>query len=247
MLERSGKGLKLTKEGELFYAYALEVLHFCDKKTQDLKQVLHHERSTLNIGIPPTAGAMFFYKVIRKFNNQYPNIDLQIEENASKIVVDKVLNRKQDMGVVIEPCINDEIMKYPVLISEAVALVSYNHPLAKKQNISLSDLKNEQFLMISKDYMFHDAVLEKCYEAGFEPNIVFESYQWEWLFEMASDNQGVCILPKPLVDKYQTERVRQIHLIQPEFPWILSIIHRKDVKKTVQMKAFLNLSLKERL
>lgn len=81
--------------------------------------------------------------------------------------------------------------------------------------------------------MFHDVVREKCGEAGFSPNVTFESYQWELLFEMVADNQGICILPKPLVDKFNNTRVHQIHLKEPEFPWTLSLIYRKDKFITV--------------
>lgn len=241
LINRAAKDFQLTSAGEVFYEYAVRILNFYHTQTQELFQRLHSANGTLRVGMPPTAGAIFFFSILYKFREMYPGIELQIEEMTSKSVAGRVAAGELDMGVVIEPFSDDKFIKRPVYTSEAVLLVSKKHPLAAKRCVSLPALREEKFLLVTPDYMFHDVVLGKCQEAGFIPNVVFESYQWEMLFEMVADDQGICILPKPLIDKFNHTRVRQIGLKDPEFPWTLSLVYRKDKFITVPMQCFLDL------
>lgn len=38
-----------------------------------------------------------------------------IEEGASKCVIEKVLNMKEKLGIIIEPCLNPELVKLLVV------------------------------------------------------------------------------------------------------------------------------------
>ena len=239
-ISRICKEFKLTREGEIFYEYAVRILDFYNNQTEEQFRRLKRADGTLKIGIPPTSGAIFFFSVLHRFKKKYPGIDLRIDESASKSIHKMVADGKLDIGAVIEPFHDECLYKRPVCTSEAVLLVSKQHPLAENSIVAFSELKSEKFLSISSEYMFSDIVQNKCREAGFEPKVVFESYQWEWILEMVADNQGVSILPKPLIDKFHTERVCMIRLKEPDFPWTLSLIYRKDKFVTVPMQCFLD-------
>lgn len=243
LINRSAKEFALTQEGHIFYEYAERILNYYQEQTQELFQRLNNASGTLRLGVPPTSGAIYFYSILHKFKQKYPAIDLQIEEITSKNIQEQVASGKLDMGAVIEPFQDVRFHVRPVYRSEAVLLVSKDHPLADKDVVSFSEIKEEPMLSITPDYMYYDVVVGKCKEAGFSPNIVFESYQWEWVFEMVADGQGVSILPKPLIDKFNMTRVKEIHLVEPEFPWTLSLIYRKDKFVTVPMQCFLDMCL----
>lgn len=75
--------------------------------------------------------------------------------------------------------------------------------------------------------------------------IIFESNQWEFIFEMVANGQGISILPKPLVDKFNNDRVHQIHLESPVFPWTLSLIRKKDKHISSPCRCFWNMCERE--
>ena len=93
--------------------------------------------------------------------------------------------------------------------------------------------------MISKAFQFYDVAIKQFRKAGIEPKIIFESYHWEWLFEMSANNQGVSLLPKPLVEKFNGDKVKLLSLSEPDFPWMLSVIYKKNKVLTEAMKSFL--------
>ncbi len=244
---RSGKKLALTRSGEVLLPYAIEMVQHFDRSCQQVMHQLGLSNEKLVIGIPPTAGFIFFHLVIQRFREAYPDTELVIEEGASKSVVKQLMAMQQDLGVVIEPCLNDRLIKYPVVQSEAVAVVPKTHPLANRGTIDLAELKDEQFFTISENFMFHDIVRDKCKEAGFEPKINFTNSHWEWVFVMVMEGLGISILPYPLVKPFLNDKVQILHLQNPTFPWVLSMCYHQDSILSDAAKKFISIAKSEAL
>lgn len=238
LIDRNAKDFQLTKDGCTFYKYAVEVLDFFNVKTSQLLKDLEQNQEEISIGLTPTSGAMYFFSALYKFKREYPMGKLQIEEVSTSEGVRRVLDGTLDMSVVIEPFEDPRIEKEPVVESEAVLLVSNEHPFAERSSVAFSEIINEPILMVGKEYQYHDLVKRKFQETGCDPTFAFESNQWEFIFEMVANNHGITILPRPLVEKFKNARVKQIHLVSPEFRWGLSLIRRKDRPVTPLMQNF---------
>ena len=115
-----------------------------------------------------------------------------------------------------------------VFRSDAVLAVGKNHRFAKRKSISFAELDSEPMVLVSKEYMFYDQILQRCAEAGFVPQVTFTSSQWDLLLEMVAENKGVTIICRPLVEKLYSGRVVCVPLKKPEFPWTLGLIAKKN-------------------
>lgn len=236
---------ELTKEGELLYDFAKDVTEYYDEKEGDLLSSLKDSNEILRLGLPPTAGSMYFYSVISYFQKNYGDYNLKINTTTSKHIPDLLLEDELDVGVVIEPFTDDRFVKQKVYESEAVLIVSEEHPLAKEEQADFAALAGERFLQISKDYQYYWVFQDYCRQAGFEPNIVFENYSWDMILEMVASNRGVSVLPKPLVQKFLPAGTRYLHLVNPEFPWAMSTIYLKNTFLTPVMKTFLKICMSD--
>ena len=120
LIDHSSKDFLLTPEGELFYEYARKILDFFNMQTRELHQRLHDMGGSLNIGIPPTSGTVYFYSLIREYRERYPNVDLNILEVPSKILLKEMDMNRLDMGAVLEPFSNSQYISKPVYQAEIV-------------------------------------------------------------------------------------------------------------------------------
>ena len=143
--------------------------------------------------------------------------------------------------MVLEPISREAYVTRPVVRSEIVAVVSRDHLLAGCGTISLSRLRDEPLLMISQDFMFSGVVESLCRQAGFAPQVAFESSQWDLLSELALDGRGVAFFPKALLDKHPRSEAVCLHLQDPAAPWILSVAYRKERFLSTPMQLFLEL------
>jgi len=241
LLERTSQGLKVTPAGELVLGYARELVDYYNRRTSEMLSLLNPQRGVLRFGLPPSAGTVYFSRILYQYSRQFPQVDLQITEVMSKQIHEMVRDDKLDLGVVILPFSDPEMEVKRVYSSEAVLAVSLDHPFAHRKEVPFAELKDEPFLSVSKEYMYYDQVLSRCQEAGFTPNIIFQTSQWDILLEMAAEGNGVTILEKSLVTRMGQDRLRCVHLTDPEFPWALSLIHRRDKPLSPDAKAFWDL------
>lgn len=173
-------------------------------------------------------GSRFFPKVIQAFHKKYPNITVQLVEDGAKKVERDVGNGTLDLGVVVLP-VSEELFHTFSFVNENLMLLTHpDHRLSKKESISLSELAHESFILFGKDFALHDRIIRECVRSGFQPDIIYESSQWDFISEMVVANLGVALLPETICKQVNRKEVSIIPLTEPRIPWNLGIIWRKD-------------------
>jgi DNA-binding transcriptional LysR family regulator len=70
------------------------------------------------------------------------------------------------------------------------------HELAGKPALSLSDLRGEEWVQTSADSPCARHVVRSCLAAGFEPNVTFESDDYETVQGLVAAGVGVALIPR---------------------------------------------------
>lgn len=245
LIDRTVNHFKLTPEGEIFYQKGLIAIKNINSELEDLYGSLGTEKGHITVGIPPVIGTAYFTSIIYKFRNMYPDVELKIIEAGANTIKKWVSDGEVDIGVVILPVSNDAFNVIPIVTAENVLLVNKNHPLAQYDEVSFKMLKDERFIALNSTFMLYDQIISLCRISGFEPNIVCESSQWDFITEMVVLDQGVSILPRPILKRYNSDKLKLISLKDPSFSWNIAIIFKKDKYISRIIKSFIELSKKE--
>ena len=245
LIDRTVNHFKLTPEGEIFYQKGLTAIKNINSELDDLYGSLGTEKGHITVGIPPVIGTAYFTSIIYKFRNMYPDVELKIIEAGANTIKKWVSEGEVDIGVVILPVSNDDFNVIPIVTAENVLLVNKNHPLAQYDEVSFKMLKDERFIALNSTFMLYDQIISLCRISGFEPNIVCESSQWDFITEMVVLDQGVSILPRPILKRYNSDKLKLISLKDPSFSWNIAIILKKDKYISRIIKSFIELSKKE--
>ncbi len=86
--------------------------------------------------------------------------------------------------------------------------------------------------------MLYDRVKIRCNQVGFTPNIISTSSQWDFVAEMVALNQGIAILPKPILSRFHSKKIKLLK-IKEGFPWNIAFIVRKDKYISRAIKLFI--------
>ena len=245
LIDRTVNHFKLTPEGEIFYQKGLTAIKNINSELEDLYGSLGTEKGHITVGIPPVIGTAYFTSIIYKFRNMYPDVELKIIEAGANTIKKWVSEGEVDIGVVILPVSNDDFNVIPIVTAENVLLVNKNHPLAQYDEVSFKMLKDERFIALNSTFMLYDQIISLCRISGFEPNIVCESSQWDFITDMVVLDQGVSILPRPILKRYNSDKLKLISLKDPSFSWNIAIIFKKDKYISRIIKSFIELSKKE--
>lgn len=228
LLERTGREIELTDAGKAVFEKAQHVVLEFQDLTSELSEIFNLQRGEITIGLPPMVGARFFPKVIGLFRQTYPHIQIKLIEVGSKQIEIGVEEGTLDIGVIALPASLDglEIFSF---VNEALCIVLYrDHPLAEKPELTLSDLKEEPFVLYKEDFSLYDHILDQCQARGFRPAIACQSSQWDFIGEMVGAKLGIALLPETICKELDSERFRCIPLTDPVIPWKLAIIRKKN-------------------
>ncbi|MED1106898.1 LysR family transcriptional regulator [Bacillus paramycoides] len=144
------KGLIVTDVGNRILVHIREILNGVEKIEQEVAMEKGHEVGTIRIGSFPSASAYFLPKMINIFREKYPNLQLVLCEGALKEVEDWLLSRVIDIGIVILP--NKDMEIVPVTKGKMVVVLRDDHPLCKESSITISDLENEPIILFKGGY-----------------------------------------------------------------------------------------------
>lgn len=144
------KGLIVTDAGSRILVHIREILNGVEKIEQEVAMEKGHEVGTIRIGSFPSASAHFLPKMINHFKEKYPNLEVVLCEGTIKEVEDWLVSRVVDIGIVILP--NKEMEIVPLTKGKMVVILREDHPLCKKNAVTIRDLENEPIILCKGGY-----------------------------------------------------------------------------------------------
>lgn len=146
LFERSKNGIVLTEEGRSMFPQAKQVVEYYQEWMQLGKK---NELKGLNIYISRSFADMFLPRILVKFRQRYPELNINFEAVRNP---DLYLSRNTETPVIaLLACEEQDMQKctkiqgnIPITLMEGTfrCLVSSKSPLAHKETVTLEDLKN---------------------------------------------------------------------------------------------------------
>jgi DNA-binding transcriptional LysR family regulator len=235
---RSRKKLTLTDAGRVLENHALKIEKQLRLLDADLDKMLILKRRHVRIGLPTITSTIFFSELIASFHQEYPEVTFQLEEDGSRLIEEKIVNDLLDFGVVVLSEKNDNLDSYRFVHEKLKLVVPSSHRLAGKQKVSLQELKEEGFIMFNRDFELRSLVITACREAGFQPIIVSETSQLDFIQELVAYNIGITLLPESTCLEL-TNDFHTVAVTDPTIEWNLAMIWKKDANLSQVAKEFI--------
>lgn len=240
LIDRSTRQIILTDAGEIVFNQAQKVINGLDDLSVSLYDLMNLKKGKIKIGLPPVISTLFFPTIIAEFQQSFPDVTVMLVEDGAKKVEQKVLDGEVDLGFVLLPVNEDKFDVIPFVQQEIKLLVHESHPLANRDVVDLIELKDDPFLLLSKEFTLNSRTIEVCISEGFTPKVAYESSQWDFIVGMAGKNLGVTLLPKLICDRVKDAPVKMISLTNP-FPWHLGMILAKNRYVPFSSREFISL------
>lgn len=142
------KELKITPEGEILVKYARRIMALYNTARQvidDSRRQLTH----LSIGMTRTAGENIMPQVIATYCAEHPGTQINIYTDSIKNLYERLRSFELDMAVVEGVLPDDEFQSVLLDTDFLSVIVSPKHRFAKRQSVSLQELKEENMILRS--------------------------------------------------------------------------------------------------
>lgn len=149
LFEREGRGIRITRFGEVFLRHAGESIAAVNRGVDSIAQARNSLGPPLRIGALPTASATFLPDAVAEFLDAGTGSQVTIVTGENRWLLDAL--RLGDLDLVVGRLAAPELMTglhFEPLYSEEVGfVVRGGHPLLARRNFSLTELQNYTVLM----------------------------------------------------------------------------------------------------
>ena len=152
LINRERNNISLTESGKVLLQYSERILALCEESCRALIDLKNGDRGNLTVGASQTIGTYLMPRILALFAQNYPQINLKVQVNSTRIIAKKIINRDIDIAVVGGE-ISDDLKKSltikPFVSDELSLIISKSHPFAKKKQINKEDLYCLDFITLN--------------------------------------------------------------------------------------------------
>ena len=195
LVERNPRQVMLTAVGEEVVERARTILAEVDAMRAIARRSRDPHSGTVRIGIFPTLAPYLLPHVVPRIRQEFPRLTLRLFEEKTEQVLEMLDQGRLDAGLLALPISHEglhvrELFEEPFLLA-----LPEHHPLCDRQQIQLSDLENQELMLLEDGHCLREQALEVCQLTGAHEQLDFHATSMETLRQMVAANTGITLMP----------------------------------------------------
>ena len=244
LFNRTTRRVQLTQQGRTFLPFARKLASIAHDTEVALSNVEDNERRVLEIGSIPVMVPYGITKLLHDYETGHRGVRLRIIEGEADQLKDLLRNRKLDAAFIREwdgdvgnDSDDDEFATVTYAEDQLAAVLPAGHPLASRTSIKLSDLSNEDFLLLPEGTVMNALITDACAVEGFVPEVRYRGTRAENIIDLVSRGMGVSLLMRTPAAYLTRSAVAIVDLEQPISTFI-KLYRLRDREPSVEAQEF---------
>ncbi|ETI66587.1 LysR family transcriptional regulator [Neobacillus vireti] len=225
LFHREGRNVRLTPIGALFLEQMEQAMKLIDNAKREVEEFLDPEKGTIRIGFPSSLAAYTLPTAVSAFREHYPDVKFQLNQGSYQYLIDGVIKGDFNLALLGPVPKKEKKIKGRTLFTEnIVALIPHTHPLAGNRIITLSELRDDSFVLFPNGFVLRDIIVNACSQLGFQPKVSFEGQDIDAIKGLVSAGLGVTLIPEiTLIDSLPRSTVK-IPITEPNVSRTVGVI-----------------------
>ncbi|MEV4246154.1 LysR family transcriptional regulator [Streptosporangium canum] len=200
LLERDGRGVRLTSVGRILLGHANEVLAQLERAGADIAAYTTGTAGEVKVASFATAIGLVVAPAVGTLRDKEPGIQVRVLDAEGDQSLTMVLDGVVDVAVAVEyrgaPAEDDRRLSRIPLYSEPFDVVlPWGHALAENE-VAVADLAGETWIGPYPGNPCHDVIALACEHAGFTPEFAHSSDDFSAVVALAAAGAGVAMVPR---------------------------------------------------
>lgn len=240
LFDRIGHTVSLTDAGRDALAYAQRICHMSEEMVLGVsrRQEVH---GIVRLAMADSLCTPMIAGKFARFRQNYPNVSLQVTTAGTDELFRLLDHNEADLVCTMDTQIYDTT--YVIVSEEKIGVhvvVSTNHPLAKKDKVTLQDLKDQSFILTEKGMSYRRMLDESLARHSMEIHPVLQIGSADLICRLVAENQGISFLPDYVTESaVRNGQVVCLNVDELDVYVWKQLLYRKDKWVSLQMKALM--------
>lgn len=195
---RGARPVRLTDAGNLLREYAERLINLRDEVKKGLAELEGLERGELSLGVNESS-IHALLSALAKFRQLHPGVQIRVHRMFSRDIPHEVLNYRLDVGAISYVPRDPQLQAVEILKDELTLVVPPKHPLARRREVEVSELAQEDFVAHIVESPFRRRVIELFARNRTTLNMPIEMPTIESIKRFVQMGMGVAIVPRMCV------------------------------------------------
>ena len=242
LFDRSSKDGTLTAAVRVLHDFGQQMLNLRQSAQAAVKELKDLQRGKLAVGANEYT-VMYLLPVIPVFRARHPHIKVEVKRSLASRIPAEILGRDVEIGIVSYKPSDATIASVSVMTDELALIVSPEHPLAKRDAVSVRELGAESFIAHNVASPYREKVVRTFEKYRTPLNISMEMPTLEAIKRLVEQGMGVALVPR-LTARREIARQEVVALTVREMRLERSIhlIYRKGATLSHAARAFLRVA-----
>jgi LysR family transcriptional regulator, hydrogen peroxide-inducible genes activator len=196
LFERGQKRVILTATGRVIVEQAKIILHAANKLEQLAKSAADPFSVPLRLGLIPSLGPYLLPVILPPIKQALPKLELFLYEDKTASLLEQLKEGQLDSIILALPITEGNFVTKPLFAEPFFLALPSTHHLRTEKNIKLSDLDEENLLLLEEGHCLREQALEICHKKSAlteKPN--YRATSLETLRHMVAAGAGITLLP----------------------------------------------------
>lgn len=200
LLLRLRSGPVLTDAGTLLVSHADAAIARLEQAERELAELSGMRTGELRMVSFSSASATVVTGAAARFRERFPSVRLSLAEADPEDSIPQLKRGDFDIAIVYDfelyPFEDDrDLVLTPLLVEEMHAALPPDHPLAGVASLRLEQLAADSWLCGSGEGSCRQLTMRSCEQAGFVPDVAYESNDYTVMQALVAAGMGVTLLP----------------------------------------------------
>lgn len=242
LLERNDKNIVLTQAGEIFYQEAGRIIALYHGFMEAIDELKGVKKGRLFLSASTIPGEYVLPGLIGKFNKIYPGVTLSLNIADTSQVVEQLLQRSIDVGVIGAPIKNDSLYLEEFLTDELIVIGGPDDPCSAGI-IDLTELFNINLVLREQGSGTRMVFLDQLKRHGTDPKklrVIMELGSTRAIITAVQSGLGLSVVSRLAAeDALKLGKIKEIKIRDIRFERSLYLTWHKNRYQSHAVKAFL--------
>ncbi|NNF98305.1 MAG: LysR family transcriptional regulator [Desulfobacteraceae bacterium] len=240
LFRKRGRGIDLTDQGEILFEYAKKIFAVEKQIEGTIKSMANLEQGTLRLGTTKAYARYLMPYILSSFHASHPRIKIHLNEGSSRDMAHSLISFKNEVAVIAQAGENEKVAYIPYSQEELVVIISVNHHLASRREVSIEELAKEPIIMKENGSGTRRVVSSLFESHGYHPNVLMETSNTEFIKQLVQRGEGFSMVVKASVaQEIEDKKLVSIPISGRKYHLDVSIAYLKDQTLSPPANAFI--------
>lgn len=212
LFDHKGRQIKLNIYGKAFLPRVNRIFMELEDGMHELSDIKEKESNKVSVAINVMS---FFPEICKEYLKLFPSTCIHQASGTLMEIRQQLETGKIDYCISSPPVKAPDIECSNLYTEELCLIVPKEHRFADRKSIQLVAAADEPFVCVKEGSGMRELTENLCSQAGFRPNIAFESDSSSRTAELVTIGFGIALHPAPLRKEPEFDNLIFLHIDKP--------------------------------